>query len=115
MSEDDDVTRRTWLAAERTWLAWWRTALGACVAALGVGRVVPDLADVERWPFVMLGAGYALLAGIVFAAGAWRWRSTEDALRRGDFSALDRRLTGALTAAGLALVAATIALLFVEL
>jgi uncharacterized membrane protein YidH (DUF202 family) len=115
VSEDDDVTRRTWLAAERTWLAWWRTALGACVAALGVGRVVPDLADVERWPFVMLGAGYALLAGIVFAAGAWRWRSTEDALRRGDFSALDRRLTGALTAAGLALVAATIALLFVEL
>jgi putative membrane protein len=115
VSDIDDVTRRTWLAAERTWLAWWRTALGASVAALGVGRVVPDLADVERWPFVALGAGYALIAGAVFVIGAWRWRSTEDALRRGEFSALSRRLTGALSAAGLVLVAATIVLLFVEL
>ena len=115
MTDGDDVSRRTWLAAERTWLAWWRTALGACVAALGVGRVVPDLTDVERWPFVILGAAYALLAGIVFTAGAWRWRSSEEALRRGEFGALDRRLTSGLTAAGLVLVVATMALLFVEL
>jgi putative membrane protein len=114
MSEPDDVTRRTWLAAERTWLAWWRTALGACVAALGIGHVVPDLADVERWPFVVLGAGYAVIAVVIFVAGAWRWRSTEDALHRGEFSALDRRLTGALSAAGIVLAAATLALLLVD-
>jgi putative membrane protein len=115
MTDADDVTRRTWLAAERTWLAWWRTALGACVAGLGVGRVVPDLADVEPWPFVLLGAAYAVIAAVIFLAGALRWRSTEEALRRGQFSALDRRLTGALSAAGLVLVAATLALLLVEL
>jgi uncharacterized membrane protein YidH (DUF202 family) len=114
MTEPDDVTRRTWLAAERTWLAWWRTALGAAVAGLGVGRVVPDLVDVERWPFVVLGAGYALVAVVIFLAGAWRWRRTEDALRRGEFSALDRRLTGALSAAGLVLAVSTLALLFVD-
>lgn len=114
-SEPDDVTRRTWLAAERTWLAWWRTALGACVAALGVGRVVPDLADLERWPFVLLGAGYALVAAVIFMAGALRWRSTEYALRHGVFSALDRRLTTALSGAGLVLTVATLALLLVEL
>ena len=92
MSNADDVTRRTWLAAERTWLAWWRTALGATVAGLGVGRVVPDLADLERWPFMVLGAVYSVLAVIIFAAGSWRWRSTEEALQRGEFHMLDRRL-----------------------
>jgi uncharacterized membrane protein YidH (DUF202 family) len=110
----DDVTRRTWLAAERTWLAWWRTALGATVAGLGVGRVVPDLADLERWPFMVLGAAYALLAAIIFAAGSWRWRSNDEALRRGGFHVLDRRLETALTAAGIVLAVATIALVFVE-
>ena len=115
MSEPDDVTRRTWLAAERTWLAWWRTALGACVAALGIGHVVPDLADLERWPFVVLGAGYAVIAGVVFLAAARRWRTTEEALRRGDFAALDRRLVGALSGAGLVLAAVTLVLLVVEL
>ena len=115
MSEPDDVTRRTWLAAERTWLAWWRTALGAAVAGLGVGRVVPDLVDVERWPFVVLGACYAVVALVFFVAGSRRWRSTEEALQRGEFSALDRRLTGGLSAAGVALAVATLALLFVDL
>jgi uncharacterized membrane protein YidH (DUF202 family) len=115
MTEPDDVTRRTWLAAERTWLAWWRTALGASVAGLGVGRVVPDLADLERWPFVVLGAGYALIAVVIFAAGAWRWRSTADALRRGEFAALDRRLTGGLSVAGVVLATATLVLVLVEL
>jgi uncharacterized membrane protein YidH (DUF202 family) len=111
----DDVTRRTWLAAERTWLAWWRSALGAAVAGLGIGHVVPDIADVERWPFVLLGAAYAVLGAVMFAAGAWRWRSTEEALRRGDFSAFDRRLAGGLSAAGIVLVAATLVLLLLEL
>ncbi len=30
----DDVSRRTWLAAERTWLAWWRTGVAAGAVAL---------------------------------------------------------------------------------
>jgi putative membrane protein len=115
MSDGDDVTRRTWLAAERTWLAWWRTALGATVAGLGVGRVVPDLADLERWPFMILGAAYSVIAVIIFAAGSWRWRSTEEALQRGEFHRLDRRLVGGLSAGGVVLALATIALVFVEL
>jgi uncharacterized membrane protein YidH (DUF202 family) len=115
VSDGDDVTRRTWLAAERTWLAWWRTALGACVAGLGVGRVVPDLADLERWPFMVLGAVYSVIAAIIFVAGSRRWRSTEEALRRGEFRVLDRRLEAGLTAAGIVLALATIALVFVEL
>ena len=115
MSEPDDVTRRTWLAAERTWLAWWRTALGASAVGLGVGRVVPDLADLDRWPYAVLGAGYAVIAAAIFLLGAWRWRMTEDALKRGEFVALGGRLTGALSGAGLVLAAATIVLILFEL
>lgn len=43
------------------------------------------------------------------------WRSTANAISRGEFAALDRRLTGGLSAAGVVLAAATLALLFVEL
>jgi uncharacterized membrane protein YidH (DUF202 family) len=50
----DDVTRRTRLAAERTWLAWWRTALGASVAALGVGALLPQVLGGSRWPYAAL-------------------------------------------------------------
>ena len=50
------------MAAERTWLAWWRTALAATAGALAVGRLAPELLNVTRWPYVMLGTGYAGLA-----------------------------------------------------
>ncbi|MGH2744250.1 MAG: DUF202 domain-containing protein, partial [Thermoleophilaceae bacterium] len=39
---EDDVTRRTLLAAERTWLAWWRSGIAAATAAVAVGGVVPE-------------------------------------------------------------------------
>ncbi|MBA3261818.1 MAG: DUF202 domain-containing protein [Thermoleophilaceae bacterium] len=45
---DDDVTRRTRLAAERTWLAWWRSGIAAATAAVGVGGVLPSLVDGAR-------------------------------------------------------------------
>src|SRR5690349_20549436 len=64
--------RRTWLAAERTFLAWWRTGLAAVVAALGVGRVLPDVVDGPKWPFVALGLGYGVVAAGIFLAGARR-------------------------------------------
>src|SRR4249920_3427477 len=44
LTEAVDATRRTHLANERTQLAWWRTGLTALAVALGVGRVVPELA-----------------------------------------------------------------------
>ncbi|MGH2822312.1 MAG: DUF202 domain-containing protein, partial [Thermoleophilaceae bacterium] len=82
---DDDVTRRTLLAAERTWLAWWRSGIAAATAAVAVGGVVPELVDGGRIPYVVLGAGYALLAAAVFVAGALRRGQVERALRRGSY------------------------------
>ncbi len=56
-----DASRRTWLAAERTWLAWWRTGLGAAAVAIAVGRFVPAISNGARWPFRVIGIGYAVL------------------------------------------------------
>jgi putative membrane protein len=82
---DTDVTRRTQLAAERTWLAWWRSGIAAATASVAVGGVVPELIEGERTPYVVVGAGYALLAVALFI-GAWiRQRQVDEALARGGY------------------------------
>jgi putative membrane protein len=112
--ERDDVTRRTWLAAERTWLAWWRTGLAAAAVALAVGRLLPALAHGARWPFRLLGIGYGALAIGVVVMGALRQRRTTDALRRGGFDELPRSLVVVLTVAVAILALATIAVIAVS-
>ena len=65
--------QRTSLAGERTLLAWWRTGLTALAVALGVGRVLPELAPhATRWPYVVLGIGFALYGIAMFLIGARR-------------------------------------------
>ena len=71
--EAGDATRRTWLANERTWLAWVRTGLTCTAVALGVGKVVPDLAKAgHRWPYTVLGVGYAVLGALLVLYGFQR-------------------------------------------
>ena len=71
------------LAAERTWLAWWRSGIAAATAAVAVGGVVPELVGGSRTPYVLLGAGYALLSAAVMIGGWRRHRGVQDALARG--------------------------------
>src|SRR6516162_11427311 len=85
-AHSDDVTRRTWLAAERTWLAWWRTGIGASAVAIGVGRIVPELTHGAVWPWRALGVAYGVVAVAVLVLGAIRQQRTADALRRGSYS-----------------------------
>jgi uncharacterized membrane protein YidH (DUF202 family) len=85
---------RTSLAGERTLLAWWRTGLAALAVALAVGRLLPVLAPhATRWPYVVLGVGFALYGIAMFLIGSRRLgflpRSTGGA---GDRSAGDRTL-----------------------
>jgi putative membrane protein len=111
---DVDVTRRTRLAAERTWLAWWRSGIAAATAAVAVGGVVPELVDGARTPYVLLGAGYALLAaGVFVAAGARRVRVTR-ALERGEYSEVGESTVWALTAVALALALGTLAIILIQ-
>lgn len=111
---DDDVTRRTRLAAERTWLAWWRSGIAASTAAVAVGGVVPELVEGGRTAYVLLGAGYAGLAAAVFLAGAVRRRQVERALQLGEYEGLAERGVVALTLVATALALATLAVILAE-
>ncbi len=122
MSESDagdrqpiDASRRTSLAAERTWLAWWRTGLGASAVAIGVGRVLPDFAGGARWPLKVLGLGYGTLAIAILIVGALRQARVAEALRRGSYDELSTPLVMWLTAAGIALALATLAVVAVAI
>jgi putative membrane protein len=99
-ASDRDVTRRTHLAAERTWLAWWRTGIAVCTAAIAVGGLIPELVDGSRTPYVLLGAGYAVLAIAVFAAGLRRHVRVEEELARGGYARLRPAWVAGLTLAG---------------
>lgn len=111
---DRDVTRRTHLAAERTWLAWWRSGIAAATAAVAVGGVVPDLVEGSRTPYVVLGAGYALLATGVFAGAAVRRRQVDQALSRGGYVGVGERGVLALTLVAMALALGTLVVIIVQ-
>ena len=96
----EDATRRTRLANERTYLAWWRTGLTSIAVAIGVGRIAPDVSNVTRWPYELIGAGFGVL-GIAFIwLGYVRARAVEEALDRGSFAPVGVRLPRALLVAG---------------
>jgi putative membrane protein len=113
-AETSDATRRTHLANERTYLAWWRTGLTSLAVSLAVGRIVPELVSGASWPYVTLGAGYALL-GIVFIAYAeQRRRVVTDAVRRGEWAELQSGFLGLLAAFGLALALGTLVVVLAQ-
>jgi len=110
-AEEEGSSRRTYLASERTQLAWWRTGLTAIAVALGVGRVVPQLNHTNHtWPYVVVGAGFAIYGVAMIAYGTWRTRSVDAALQAGKFAATPDRLLAALTVAGIVLGVLTVAL-----
>jgi uncharacterized membrane protein YidH (DUF202 family) len=111
---DDDVTRRTRLAAERTWLAWWRSGIAAATAAVAVGGVVPELVDGGRTAYVVLGAGYAALAVAMFAAGAVRRRQVDRALERGEYERVSDDIALLLTTAAIGLALGTFAVIVAQ-
>ena len=114
MSESDDVTRRTLLAAERTWLAWWRSGIAAATAAVGVGGVVPQLVDDGGTAYALLGAGYAALGAAMFAGAAVRRRAVGRALDRGGFADVGDRAVIALTVVATLLALGTLAVILAE-
>jgi putative membrane protein len=115
MSEpDDDVTRRTRLAAERTWLAWWRSGIAAATAAVGVGGVVPSLVDGSRAPYEVLGAAYAALAAGIFVGAALRHRQVERALDAGRYAEVSEVSVLGLTLVAVVLALGTLAIIVVQ-
>jgi putative membrane protein len=112
--ETKDATRRTRLANERTYLAWWRTGLTCLAVSVGVGRIVPGIANVTNWPYQVIGVGYGVF-GIAFMVLAHlRVRTVERAVDRGDFARLDERVSLGLLVSGGVLGIGTIALILFE-
>jgi len=114
-TQNSDVTRRTWLAAERTWLAWWRTGIAVGAVAIAVGRGVPLITKGAVWPFRVLGIAYGLLAVVVLVIGAVRQQRTAEALRRGSYAELSSPLVMWLTAAAIAIAAGGVVLVAIRL
>ena len=110
--EGQDALRRTRLANERTYLAWWRTGLTALAVSLAAGKVVPTLTPhTTRWPFAILGAGYAVLGVLCITYGLRRQRDIDEALQAGRFRSMSERYTTALTAIGVILGLVTLLLI----
>ncbi len=105
-----DATRRTRLANERTYLAWWRSGLTALAVSAGIGKLVPSLADVPRWPYAIAGVAFAVLGTAFIAYGSYRQRVVERALDRGEFAPVNARVLAVLTASGVGLGALMLAL-----
>jgi putative membrane protein len=103
LEDSDGGTRRTSLAGERTLLAWWRTGLTAIAVALGVGRLLPELApDATHWPYAILGVAFALYGIALFFLGQRRWSGFERSLG-GDTVSPEDRLLEVLTGVGVIL------------
>ena len=98
-----DATRRTHLANERTYLAWWRTGLTALASGVAIGRLVPSVTHQTRWPYAVLGAGFALVGIVAIAYGLVRQRDVRDAVERGEFAYPRDSVLVVLTAAGVVL------------
>jgi putative membrane protein len=113
-SDTVEATRRTRLAAERTYLAWWRTGLTAIGLAVAAGRVVPALTKGARWPYTIVGVGYALLGAICIGYAAYRRRVVEDALSRGGYAPADDRVVTLLTVGGTLLALIVLVVVAVE-
>ena len=109
----DDATRRTRLANERTYLAWWRTGLTAFAVSLGAGKLVPALTDETRWPYVVVGIGFALLGLAFVGYGHRRQRLVEQAIERREYMQPDDRLLAGLTGLGLLLGSALLVIVVV--
>jgi len=98
--ETNDATRRTRLANERTYLAWWRTGLTSIAVCVGLGRIVPGVTNVTKWPYQLVGAGFGVLGVGFMVIAHLRVRAVEAAVDRGEFARFDSRWTVALLLAG---------------
>jgi putative membrane protein len=100
LDETKDAARRTRLANERTYLAWWRTGLTSIAVCVGLGRIVPGVAHVTKWPYELVGAGYGVLGVGFMVLAHVRVRAVEAAVDRGEFAPFDARWTVGLLVAG---------------
>lgn len=109
-----DATRRTHLANERTYLAWWRTGLTCLAVSLAAGKLVPSISHQTRWPYEVLGAGFALLGLAFIGYAGRRQRQVREAVSRAEFEHPSDRFLVVLGAAGVILGALLFVLVVIQ-
>jgi putative membrane protein len=109
-----DAPRRTHLANERTYLAWWRTGLAALATGIAVGRLIPSVTHQTRWPYAVLGAGFAVLGVLTIAYGLVRQRAVRAAVAKGGFDYPRDGVLVGFTAAGVVLGILLLAVVIVQ-
>jgi hypothetical protein len=83
--------------------------------ALGVGRVVPELANtVDTWPYVVAGVGFALWGILAIAYGTIHQAAIERALQEGRFLRSRSWPLAILTISGIALGLLTALLILLD-
>jgi len=103
-AEGDGDARRTGLAGERTLLAWWRTGLTSIAVALGVGRLLPELAPQStRWPYAVLGAAFSIYGIALFVFGTRRMGIFRRRLESDSDAGVEGRLFAAFMTGGVLL------------
>ena len=95
-------------------LAWWRTGFAAIGVALAVGRLVPEIAHLPKVPFLILGAGWGALAVGLVSFGLVRQRAGARAIRAGGYVHVSALWLVVLTLYMVALMVATIAVMFIN-
>ena len=110
-SDGSEPDARFTFANERTFLAWSRTALALVIGGLAIVQLLPPFPGVP-WGRHVIGTPLILLGGAVSVISYFEWQGSQQALRRGEpltRSRLPQILAVAI--AGIALVAAALALL----
>ena len=108
-------SHRTRLANERTYLAWWRTGLTTLTVALAAARVIPELSKVEtRWPYTVIGVGFALLGIFCIGYGERRRVAIDAAIAENRETPTTGHVTGVITAVGILLGIGITALLLLD-
>lgn len=111
-ASDEDGSKRTHLANERTLLAWWRTGFTLLAVAVGIGRVVPEIAGTNAWPYEIVGAAFGAVGVLFIWFGRERARAVDRALDRGEFVSMSERWSLFFTLIGTVLGLATIGVIF---
>lgn len=110
-----DGLRRAQLAAERTYLAWWRTALATVAVAIAIGRLLPEVLNAgTTWPYVVVGAGWGVLAVAIAAYAPVRQRALRRAIDEGGYAHPHTAMLSALSIGGIVLIVASVVLIVIS-
>jgi inner membrane protein YidH len=110
-SDGSEPDARFTFANERTFLAWSRTALALVIGGLAIVQLLPPFPGVP-WGRHVIGTPLIVLGGAVSVISYLEWQANQRALRRGEpLSRTRLPQILAVAIAGIALVAAALALL----